>query len=224
MIARGFRAPREHPKGEQTMSRRIAVAGGAGLAAAIVLSVVPARAETLYFGGEGGWTLLQDQKITAAGVPSATESFNSGYAVGARIGYEEGPWRFEFEYAYRHNGADSLTVGGANLGGLSGSRKVNAFLANLIYEFELGWPVRPHIGAGIGGAYLTDKISAPGLAVSASSSTWEIGYQAIGGLRYDVTPNIAIDLDYRYFATTDPTFRTSGANSAYKTGYNTQNV
>src|SRR3954464_5529456 len=125
---------RECPKGEQRMSRRIAVAGGASLAAAIVLSVIPARAETLYFGGEGGWTLLQNQKISPSGLPSGTERFNSGYAAGARIGYEEGSWRFEAEYAYRHNGADSITFGGANIANVGGSRQAHAFLANLIYE------------------------------------------------------------------------------------------
>ena len=98
------------------MSRRIAVTGGVSLAATIVLSVMPAQTQTLYFGGEGGWTLLQDQKITASGLPTATERFNSGFAVGARVGYEEGPWRFEGEYAYRRNGADSLTIGGASFG------------------------------------------------------------------------------------------------------------
>src|SRR5215203_1779937 len=114
------------------MSRRIAVAGGASLAAALVLSVVPAPAETLYFGGEGGWTLLQDQKIRGGSLP-VTERFDSGFAAGARIGYEEGPWRFEAEYAYRRNDADSITIGSARFGGLGGSRQAHGFLANLIY-------------------------------------------------------------------------------------------
>ena len=113
---------------------------------------------------------------------------------------------------------------GRTLGGLSGSRQSNAFLANLIYEMDFGWPVKPHIGAGIGGAYLTDKASAPGLGTFFNSNTWEIGYQGIGGLRYDVTPNIAVDLDYRYFATTDATFHVPGAGATYKTGYSTHNV
>ncbi|MGE0258921.1 MAG: OmpA family protein [Alphaproteobacteria bacterium] len=206
------------------MSRRIAVTGGVSLAAAVVLSVMPARTQTLYFGGEGGWTLLQDQKITAGGLPTATERFNSGFAAGARIGYEEGSWRFEAEYAYRRNGADSIAIGGASFGNLSGSRQANAFLANLIYEFDFGWPVKPHIGAGIGGALLLDRASAPGIGTFFNDNSWEVGYQAIGGLRYEVTPTIAVDLDYRYFATTGTTFRTAGSNIAYKTGYNTQNV
>jgi OOP family OmpA-OmpF porin len=205
------------------MSRRIAVAGGASLAAAIVLSVMPARAETLYFGAEGGWTLLQDQKIRAAGLPTTTERFDSGFAAGARIGYEEGPWRFETEYTYRRNDADRITSGGASFGNLGGSRQSHAFLANLIYDIDFGWPVKPHIGAGIGGVYLTDKVSGRGLP-SLNDNAWEIGYQGIGGLRYDVTPNIAVDLDYRYFATTDPHFRVPGNGITYKTGYSTHNV
>jgi outer membrane protein OmpA-like peptidoglycan-associated protein len=205
------------------MSRRIAVAGGAFLAAAIILSVTPARAETLYFGGEGGWTLLQDQKIRAAGLPATTERFNSGFAAGARIGYEEGSWRFEAEYTYRRNEADRITSGGVNFNNIGGSRQAHAFLANLIYEMDFGWPVKPHIGGGIGGVLLKDKLNGPGLPIL-NDSNWEIGYQGIGGLRYDLTPNIAIDLDYRYFATTDPRFHVTGNGIPYKTGYSTHNV
>ena len=207
------------------MSRRIAVAGCLSLMAAMVLSVMPASAQTLYFGGEGGWTLLEDQTVKpSTGLRSATERFDSGFTVGVRIGYEEGPWRFEAEYAYRRNGADSITIGGASFGGLSGSRQANSFLANLIYDFDLGWPVKPHIGAGIGGVDIIDKASAPRLGTFLNDNAWEFGYQAIGGLRYDVTPNIAVDLDYRYFATTEATFHAPGTNITYKTGYNSHNV
>ena len=191
------------------MSKRIAVAGGASLVATIFLSIVPAQTETLYFGGSAGWTLLQNQKIEAAGLPTTTARFDSGFAAGARIGYEEGSWRFEAEYTYRRNELDKVTVGGASLGGVDGSRQAHAFLANLIYEIDFGWPVKPHIGGGIGGVYLKDKASVPGI-VTLNDNGWEIGYQGIAGLRYDVTRNIAVDLDYRYFATTDDTLPRAG--------------
>src|SRR2546430_17665442 len=41
-------------------------------------------------------------------------------------------------------------------------------------------------------------------------STWQLGYQAIGGIRYDFSPAVSFDLDYRYLATTDPTFNNQG--------------
>jgi OmpA-OmpF porin, OOP family len=66
-------------------------------------------------------------------------------------------------------------------------------------------------------------------------NSWNFGYQAIGGIRYDINPLLAFDLDYRYLATTDPTFSNKGVapfppfgfppNSVkYKSGYNTHNI
>jgi outer membrane protein OmpA-like peptidoglycan-associated protein len=206
------------------MSKRIAFAAGACVAAAIAASGSPASAQTLYFGGEAGWTLLQDQKVTVGGLPSAKVRFDSGFAAGARIGYEQGPWRFEAEYAFRRNEVDRVSVAGASFSDLDASRHAHAFMANLLYDINLGWPVKPHIGAGIGGVLLGDKASVPGFGTVLNENTWEIGYQAIGGVRYDLTPNIAVDLDYRYFATTDARFRVPGTGLTYKTGYNTHNV
>ena len=207
------------------MSMRIAMAGACIAAAAVIsASPVQVQAQTLYFGGEGGWTLLQDQKVRAAGFSTGTAEFDSGFVAGARIGYEEGNWRFEAEYAYRRNTLNNIRIAGANIAGVDGNRHAHAFMANLLYDFDLGWPVKPHVGAGIGGVYLGDKASAPAFGRFFDDAAWELGYQAIGGLRYDVTQNIAIDLDYRYFATTNTRFRVAGTNLTYKTGYKTHNV
>ena len=97
-------------------------------------------------------------------------------------------------------------------------------MANLLYDFNLGWPVTPHIGAGVGGVNLIDRASAPGLGRFFDDSDWQFGYQAIGGFRYNMTPNVAIDLDYRYLATTEATFRVPGTGITYRTGYETHNL
>ena len=206
------------------MSTRIAVAAGACLAAAIVMSAASASAQTLYFGAEAGWTLLQDQTSQAAGLPTATSSFDSGFAAGARIGYEQGPWRFEEEYVYRRNGLNGISVAGIDVPGASGNRQAHAFMTNLLYEFDVGWPVKPHIGAGVGAVYLIDQAAAPGFGRFFDGSDWQLGYQAIGGVRYNVTPSLAVDLDYRYFATTKATFRVPGTTATYRSGYDTHNV
>src|SRR5262249_46602366 len=58
----------------------------------------------------------------------------------------------------------------------------------------------------------------------------QLGYQGIAGVRYNINPSLAFDLDYRYLATTDPTFRTSSntagltPNVGVKAGYSTHNV
>ena len=57
----------------------------------------------------------------------------------------------------------------------------------------------------------------------ASSSDWQFGYQGIAGIRYNINPALAFDLDYRYLATTDPTFKAIGGVK-YKSEYSTHNV
>jgi OmpA-OmpF porin, OOP family len=146
-----------------------------------------------------------------------------------------------------------------------GQRFSHAIMTNAIYDFSIGWPVSPHIGVGIGAVDIIDSVSlktstlsrdppfigtVPGATPSfllpvpqtfggtlLKGSSWQFGYQAIAGLRYDFSPTVSFDLDYRYLATTDPTFNNQGrfpfpsgnrtnccGGGIYKTGYNTQNV
>jgi outer membrane protein OmpA-like peptidoglycan-associated protein len=72
-----------------------------------------------------------------------------------------------------------------------------------------------------------------------NGSSWQFGYQAIAGIRYDFSPAVSFDLDYRYLATTGTTITnnssahfpfpngTGGTNCcgvSNKTGYNTHNI
>jgi outer membrane protein OmpA-like peptidoglycan-associated protein len=195
------------------------------------MAVTPARAQVIYFGGEAGWTTLQNQSSNAKGFPAVNSRFDSGFAAGARVGYEWGPWRFEEEYVYRRNGLNSINTLGVNIPGASGNRQSHAFMTNILYDIDLGRlglqlpiSVTPHIGAGIGAVNLIDRASATGLGRFFDDDDWRLGYQAIGGVRYNINPSLALDLDYRYFATTGGTLRVAGNNTTYKTGYDTHNL
>jgi OmpA-OmpF porin, OOP family len=130
---------------------------GAGVALAVALSWADARAQLFampagpgawYFGGEGGWTSLENESGSAGGV-SFRQNFSDGFNIGARAGYEWGPLRVEEEFSFRQNGISSVNVGGVNFN-TNGNRNTYAFMTNLIYDFTLGWPFSPHIGGGIG--------------------------------------------------------------------------
>jgi len=102
-------------------------------------------------------------------------------------------------------------------------------MSNAIYDFAVGWPVTPHIGGGIGAVILHDGASALAGSVLrpvggkfASSSRTELGYQGIAGIRYNVNPALAFDLDYRYLGTTDPTF--ASVIGKYRSGYSSHNI
>jgi OmpA-OmpF porin, OOP family len=216
------------------MSTRITWAFGACLALAAAMLGADARAQVIYFGAEGGWSNLEDQKdrFNVAGAPSVRNRYDSGFAAGARVGYEWGPWRFEEEYAYRSNDLDRFSIGGFNVPGASGSRRSHAIMTNVLYDFNLaglGWniglPVTPHIGAGVGAVNVQDRVRVPVLGTILRDDDWQFGYQAIAGLRYNFTPNLAADLDYRYLATTDATFRVPAAPAIkYKSGYETHTL
>jgi outer membrane protein OmpA-like peptidoglycan-associated protein len=212
------------------MTGRNRAAAAITLAAVIAIFIGSARAQNFYLGGEAGWSALNDQTDRIGGVPPLHARYDSGYAVGARAGYEMGPWRFEEEYVYRNNGLNHLDVAGFNVPGVSGSREAHAIMTNVLYDIDMGrfnltWPVTPHIGAGIGAVDIIDQARVRGVGQIFNNSDWELGYQAIAGIRYNVSPNLAIDLDYRYFATTDATFRVPRAPGIrYTSGYDTHNL
>src|SRR5579862_67281 len=215
---------------------------GAGVALAAALSWAPAQAQLFaapagpgawYFGGEGGWTQLNDANF--GGPLSATEKFNDGYNIGVRGGYEWGPWRFEEEFNFRQSGITSVGPIAT-----TGNRNTYAVMTNAIYDFGLGWAFTPHIGAGIGAVGIRDGLGIKGLGTVVNDTEWEFGYQAIAGVRYNINPNLAFDIDYRYLATTDPTFKFGGggastpicvgktcgslAGGSYTSGYATHNI
>ncbi|HEX3861206.1 MAG TPA: OmpA family protein [Stellaceae bacterium] len=203
---------------------------GAGVALAVALSWADAQAQWLpmpagpgawYFGGEGGWTSLEDQKGKIAGT-SLREKFDDGFNVGARAGYEWGPLRLEEEFRFQQNGITKLGIGNFNVAA-TGDRNAYAFMTNAIYDFNFGWPLTPHLGVGIGAVELRDGLGIKGLGQISHSTTWEFGYQGIAGVRYNINPSLAFDLDYRYLATTDPTFHTNFGPS-YTSGYSSHSV
>ncbi len=233
---------------------------GAGVALAVALGWANAQAQLLpmpagpgawYFGGEGGWTSLENEAGTAGGL-AVKQSFNDGFNIGFRAGYEWGPLRLEEEFRWLQAGQSTLTLGPSAAlvpflgvpGGTartSGNRDAYAFMTNAIYDFSFGgWPgLTPHLGVGIGAVELHDSvsikpgqvvgISCPSLAAGcsfASNSQWEFGYQAIAGVRYNINPALAFDLDYRFLGTTDPSFVTQPNFGGFKytSGYHSHSL
>jgi OOP family OmpA-OmpF porin len=219
---------------------------GAGIALGIAFGGAQAQAQmfgpyppgAFYLGPEGGWTKLFSQTPGVAvqgprGVivtpqVQPTVNYNSGFNAGARLGYAWGPWRFEEEYSYRNNSVSSGSFANA-----TGSSHSNAIMTNGIFDFTLGWPLTPHIGAGIGAVNVynslggtatvttqnTTTVTGPGGSTTVvpagtqvtfnsptvSGNHWSFGYQAIAGIRYLINPALAFDFDYRYLATPSQT-------------------
>ena len=191
---------------------------GAGVALATVLNWGDARAQLFgplgppvwYFGAEGGWTAL-DSQADRFGNTNTTirQHFKNGYNAGARVGAEFGPWRLDEEFSHRQNDLGRLAIGNASAR-LNGDRRANAIMTNVLYDFGIGgWPVTPHIGAGIGAVELRTGAQLPnGASIIGGGTNWQFGYQGIAGIRYNINPSLAFDLDYWYLATDGASFRT----------------
>jgi len=175
--------------------------------------------------------------------------------IAGRFGYQWGPWSLEEQIAYRHDTMFRFFGTGAGNSGhlFQGARDSRAFLTNLLYEFALPDitlanftfhpPVTFHIGAGIGAVNVLDGVSFQphqttpySVALGSSggtllhANTWAFGYDGVAGVRYEINPNLFLDLDYAYLATPPLTFhnKASAAGGAgrfsglsYKSGYET---
>jgi opacity protein-like surface antigen len=218
-----------------------ATAAAAGIAACLA---IPARAQLFapvagptgfYLGAEGGWTSLNMATNTGPcsggcvppfpGVQAVShETFFNGFNAGGRVGYQVGPWRFEGDFAYRSNDSAHLQmVFPTNRAGRSAGSERHAVseMANGIYDFSLGWPVTPHIGVGVGIAEVTRNLS--NMFGGTHDTVAVFAYQAIAGFRVPITPALAFDVDYRYFATTGTNFISTNPSSI-KSNYGTNNL
>ena len=186
-----------------------------GVAAIVAaLSAMPCLAQTpapqhsaagWYIGGEAGWTDLGKEE---GALPPKVfpEAWHNGFAVGARVGYRLGPVRLEQEFRYGENELSRI-----GLHPSQGSRAAYAIMSNVLYDFDLGGPVSPHLGAGIGAVALHDdaRVAVLGISSVDDDTDWVLGYQAIAGLSYAINPSVSAELDYRYLATATPQFTTS---------------
>ena len=168
-------------------------------AAVLLLGMQGASAQGFYVGAHGGvnWTL--DGEF--GGFSDLT--YETGFAAGATIGYK---WsmnlRTELEATYRENDFDEF-VGTPVTGDVSSW----AFMANVFYDFDMGSPVVPYLGGGIGAAVVTFDS-----AVKEDDTV--VAFQLGAGIGYEFTPNLVGSLDFRFFGTDDPEV-TSGVDFEY---------
>lgn len=113
------------------------------------------------------------------------------------VGNEFSPFRVEFEPSYAQVKYTAAP--------LSGRVRITSLLGNLYlglpFEGEVfSYLVAPYIGGGIGFASANAKWQ--GVVNQSQNNTHGtvLAYQGIAGLRFAVTDEIAVNLDYRYFS------------------------
>jgi outer membrane protein OmpA-like peptidoglycan-associated protein len=162
-------------------------------AAAVVALPVMAQAQTpapgVYIGAEGGVNWLLNTTVAGFGITPQT-----GWAAGGVIGYDFVGPRVELEGVYRQNQINAF-FGPTGTGFYSNNVSQLGIMANLLYDFMPASIITPYIGAGAGVGFVDG---------SSSLSSTVFAYQGIIGLGWNVDTNFRVNLDGRYYGTSNP--------------------
>jgi outer membrane protein OmpA-like peptidoglycan-associated protein len=162
-----------------------------------------------YIGAEGGanWLLNTSTNATVV-VPNGgiangnvNASTNTGWLAGGMIGYDFIGPRVEVEGVYRQNTATlSFPLGGSQ----GATFSTVGVMVNALYDFLPGQTIVPYIGAGVGVGFTS-------LQVFQTSNSTQFAYQGIVGVGWNIDTSFRLNLEGRYFGTTQPNYTFSGA-------------
>ncbi len=174
-----------------------------GAVALVALPMAAANAQSLfdqssyptypgfYLGAEGGLNWLLNNN---------SYQMNTGWAAGGKIGYDFVGPRIELESIYRqNNGSGVVSYPNGTFAFQQGTINQVSVMANALYDFFPGATITPYVGAGAGIAFVDPSIS-PGCTMCST----QFAYQGIVGIGYNMAPGWRLDLDGRYYGTTNP--------------------
>lgn len=183
-----------------------------------------------YIGLQGAAT-FQREADNSSNDLHITSKYNTGYNVAGVLGWNYGQnWRAEAELGYRRNDLDKLAVDKAAGTSLAGTYDAHGHvgttdvMGNLWYDFNMGDHWKPYVGGGIGWAHINaNNVSANGVSLVNDTSN-VFAYQLGAGIGYALTPRTTVSVNYRYFATKDPTFTDAATGTKFSSQYRTNNV
>jgi opacity protein-like surface antigen len=134
-----------------------------------------------------------------APLPNATgDEFSGGVTLSAGAGIKTEWLRTDFTLDYLAPTTYTGTVVAAG----DTTAKVSGFTALFNGYFDLGtwYRLTPYIGAGAGAGYisLTDYQGPPPLGANGDNSEWKFVWAGMAGVGWAVSPNMIVDVGYRY--------------------------
>ena len=143
----------------------------------------------VYIGGEGGLNWLLNNN---------SYNMNTGWAAGGMVGYDFVGPRVELEALYHSNTGNGVVAFPNGYANVNGQIQQVSLMANLLYDFLPGATITPFVGAGAGIAFVDSTIQGCGLC------TTQFAYQGIIGVGWNISPAFRVNLDGRYYGTTNP--------------------
>ncbi|WP_342360708.1 outer membrane protein [Terrarubrum flagellatum] len=182
-------------------------------------------ASGVYLRGDVGMGVMGNVKGTYQNLPATTSvTYNDGsYGnvgfAGIGIGYQFNNW-FRFDVTGELRGTAKIgfrdtysdTFGNRGTNSISGHLNTSVFLANAYVDMGNWHGFTPFLGAGVGAAYhrvsalddIGNSLPAAGGGPFAAvggfdgKSKTSLAWALMAGVAYDVTPNVKLELGYRY--------------------------
>jgi len=148
---------------------------------------------------------------------SQKAEFGSAGIFGLGAGYQFNNWlRVDVTGEYRGNSnlngyeVNTFPIGGGAIDSgfnkYTGTKSEWLVLANAYADLGTWWCITPFIGAGIGGARVTianytdvgQTGAGPSSAFADTASKWNFAWAVHAGLGYKISPNVTMELAYRY--------------------------
>jgi outer membrane immunogenic protein len=143
---------------------------------------------------------------------NAFTSVSGSAALGEEYLLGYGRVRFEAEVSYRRNKIDRVDFQGNEVDA-DGHVMAVGFMANGYYSMETGTAVLPYVMAGGGGSWTSiQDVKIMGVkAIDDDQGQW--AYQLGGGVSFDLSQSLFLDLAYRYFSTSKDSFQDKAKDS-----------
>jgi len=173
------------------------------MASLISLAALPAFGQwgRFYAGADAGGTVMEDadlREFFGPVTPNSKIAFDPGFRFGGVFGYRVTEWfSAEGQIAYYGNEIKSITD----------STSHDAWFYNLPFLANVRFQVprarlSPYIGGGVGFSTVildAHDIEVNGIFMHGSDADTVFAYQGFAGLRFAISYNMGLSVEYRYF-------------------------
>jgi opacity protein-like surface antigen len=164
------------------------------------------EAPNLYLSGKLGLNLTNDADFKESGL-SGEFQLDPAAIISGTFGVRITPnMRTELELSYREPDIDKVEIDGFGTFKADAELQTVGVLLNGYYDFLPEKMFSPFLTVGVGVLHHRIKFKSNTNFSSGKDSDVVFGFQAGGGVGWNVSRRVSIDVSYRYLGSTDPNF------------------
>ena len=164
------------------------------LSAVLLAAVLPAAA----LAAGQGFYVQGDVGHASVKAKTGSESVSiKGFSPRVSVGYDYGGFLTALDYTHYKKHSESASANGVSV---RSEAKVQGVGLSGIYDFDIGYAVKPYVGARLGINRISgdSTVAAAGYHNASSAHETKLGVGAMVGASYELLDNVSLDAGYRY--------------------------